>query len=800
MIFGNDRSLRFIAAKNLPGYDSFLTPNFNKSFDHEEPLEIFYPPDTEAEGTKYEFQTQQGLTTVFGNFLLEASRKENAEDRLLNFRKDFPYPYQSDVSFRLNFDLNTPFPVAISGMTNDRFFMEGSVIKGINSEACRFYAGPFKGYSKELENLCADYENLNSKDQSDCDSYRLGSFYEPNYSPTIHDVFQYVGEPRQRVDPLSPFNPSFMRDNPFGFLYYTWLNIPDRKNRPIPYNLDAEKGNYCALISPRHAIVFSETDIDTNNLTFFSQSSGLTSPTVQTTVSSFKEIWDAIGFVNENKDAETLSAFNEMAKNFEGVKILTFAEELPSDIYNVVLYDPYKSDYVFHAMMFGQEGRGHVCTICPPLTEGMMECNINFDSSGKCSEILELNNEKDCGCMGNKTPTINFPLPSSTTTVGSFGLDDGDIGSPLITYRTGIPMFLGFISKQDVLDGNSIAKAKVVGIGSTKQYSFPWGSSFSPFDILNRYLKLTNQSALNFSIVRYPTDTSFSHPLGDDFPVEISTPDGTVTLSEEDIRECEGAIVNKAADCVERAGKAIGCECQQYFNEKNWLLAYFCLNKACDVLRKYMRNFDFVIPFSCPPMCSRNPRFSPQFALYSLLGALLAKIREDPCIALQLIENGFLNICNKDANDALNNRPCVDSDGNPTVPTGPVTPPDLSPECLERIRMWCRLRPDVLVDSDAWKGTAMACVIAQIFTPEYNGLSQQERDQRDIDCFLRFCPPEGVDLGPQCTGRVSCRDYVYAFWFGIDKYPIPNCRTIPISPYPPSTLTGPESTCSDPKY
>jgi hypothetical protein len=802
MIFGNG-ILQLIAAKNLPGYDDFIDASFTKDFNHEEELEIFYPPDHLSAGTKYSFRGINEDNTVLGNFLAEGKRTEKQEDGLLSFLKDFIYPYQSEITFRANSANITPFPINDENNDADDFILDGSIIRGTQSGAKRFYNGPFKGYTKEIQEVCESYDELSLKDKSDCDGWRKGSFYEPSYLPILHDVFQYVGEPRQRADILKPFNQSFMRDNPFGFVYYNWLNVLDRKNRPIPYNTDSEYGNYCVLISPRHAVVFSQTDVSPSNIVFYSETEGCVTPTVQTIVSSFKEIWDAIGFVNENRDSETLLAFNEMAKNFEGIKILTFSENLPSDIYPVILYDPHKSDSVFHSMMFGQEGRGHVCMICPPITaDEIGTYNIRFESSGECPEIPQIQDENDCGCLGNRNIKINFPLPSTTSILGSFGLDGGDIGSPLITYRGNLPIFLGFISKQDIVDGKPITKADILGIGSTKQYDFPWGSSFSPFDILNLYLKLTNQSGLNTRIIRYPTDTSFSYPFPDGIPTknEVAGIDSYQVPNEEQLRECEYAIVMKVVDCIRRAASAIECECDTYVKEENWLLAYFCINKACDVLRKYMRNSDFFIPFSCPPLCSRNRGFNPRNILNMLLGALAAKIGEDPCLALQLIQNGFLDICNKDANDALNNRPCLDSKGNPTVPTTPITPPDLSSECLERMRMLCRLRPDVLHNPDEWLGRGFACVLAEIFSDGYDQLSQQEKDQRAINCFLRFCPSGGIDLGPQCTGRVSCLDYIRAWLFGIERFPIPNCRIPPLSPYPPGSLTGPGTACSDPRY
>ena len=490
MIYGNDRVLRFIAAKNLPGYDSFITADFTKSFEHEEPLEILFPP---GDNGSYEFpigtEGEGGLTTIVGNFLSETNRTEHMEDSLLHFKKDFKYPYQSEISFRANPASTSPLSIF-----NFDFIQEGSYIRGVNSGAYRFYAGPFKGYTKELENLCIFSTSMNDLDASDCDGFsqRLGSFYEPSYSPSIHDVFRYVGEPRMKVDPVNPFNPTFMSGNPFESLFYNWLNIWNRQNRPIPYNMTPEGTDYCVLISPRHAILLAEK-VFPRSLCFYSNTEGFVTPTVEAEVSTFKEIWDAIGFVNENRDAETLAVFNEMAKHFEGIKILTFAEELPSDIQSPMLHDPNQSDSVFHAMMFGQEGRGHVCTICPPLKKDEIDtCKIKFDPSGKCSEILQLLNEKDCGCLSNTKTNVFFPLPSTKRISGSFGLEAGDRASPVITYKNNTPVLLGFVSNYDIADGNSIGVVKILGMGSTKQYTFPWGSSFAPIDILNRYIKLAN--------------------------------------------------------------------------------------------------------------------------------------------------------------------------------------------------------------------------------------------------------------------------------------------------------------------
>jgi hypothetical protein len=152
MIFGNG-ILQLIAAKNLPGYDDFIDSSFTKDFNHEEELEIFYPPDHPSAGTKYSFDGSGQETTTFGNFLSEKRRTEKKEDELLSFRKDFFYPYQSEISFRVN-PINTrPFPVNQEGSPEfDGFLLEGSVVVGIQSGAKRFYAGPFMGTNGRWSN------------------------------------------------------------------------------------------------------------------------------------------------------------------------------------------------------------------------------------------------------------------------------------------------------------------------------------------------------------------------------------------------------------------------------------------------------------------------------------------------------------------------------------------------------------------------------------------------------------------------------------------------------------------------
>jgi hypothetical protein len=526
MIFGNNRSLEFIAAKNLPGYDDFIDSSFIKDFNHEEELEIFYPPDHPSTGTKYTFDGSGQQTTIFGNFLSEKRRTEKKENELLSFRKDFFYPYQSEISFRVNAANIRPFPANDEGSSEfDGFLLEGSIVVGTQSGAKRFYAGPFKGYTKEIEQVCDDYTELNIKDKSDCDGWRKGSFYEPRYSPERHDVFNYVGSPRQRIDIVNPMNSSFMSDNPFGRLNYTWLNAPDRRNRPIPYNIENTDGNgtYAVAITKRHAVIWAETgDGQTNNLVFYSNSSGKVVPTIQTSMalpaSAFKQMWDAIGFVNENSSSETYEVFEQMGKHFEGIRILTFASDLPNDIVPISLYDPNGSDFVFHSIVFGQERRGHTCSFCPPLKENEIgESTILFDSFNDCPLMPQFKSYNDyCKCLGKTNSTSNFSLPSTVAErVNSFGIDDGDIGSPLITYRNDIPVFLGFLSDYETVDGKNIGKGTILGLGSSKPYTFPWGVSVTPFQFLNMYLNLSGQSATNQKIFRLKVDTAETHPYPD---------------------------------------------------------------------------------------------------------------------------------------------------------------------------------------------------------------------------------------------------------------------------------------------
>lgn len=513
MILGNDRSLQLIAAKNLPGYDSFLDSSFVREFNHEEPLEVLFPPDHPSAGQTYDFENSDGMTSVFGHFLSESKRGEKAEERLLTFRKDFIYPYHSEIGFRINRSNASPFPA--SG-----FILEGSVLRGIDSGASRFYAGPFKGYTKELEAICDDYDTVNDRDSSDCEGWRDGSFYENGYSPSKYDVYNYVGNPLQRIDISDPFNSSFMYDNPFGGMSYSWINIPNRLNRPIPYDLENadEKGNYAVLISRKHALVLSSSGVTPTNLVFYTESAGLTSVQIQATASGLDEIWNAIGIIDKNRDSQTLEQFNGMSDHFEGLTVITFNTALPEDATPIRLYDPNGSDFVFHAMAIGQEGRGHIGCICPPLVNNQIgDFELSFGDPNGCSSMPQFKTYSQyCECVGKGNPKFSLALPM-TSDVGrnTISVLNGDIGSPVMTYYDNKPILLGFVSSVSFENETPKVNVKGMGIGSSKEFDFPWRAKFSSFGILNLYLGLTGESASNQKVIRRITDTYQTHPYPD---------------------------------------------------------------------------------------------------------------------------------------------------------------------------------------------------------------------------------------------------------------------------------------------
>ncbi len=504
MIFGNNRIATIIVASNLPGYDIFLTDDFTKSFSESEPIRILYPPDHPKAG-EYFVQNFTQFTndeTIFGVVVDETQRITYTKEESTNItvNPDAFLPYQTELNIAQFVTTQTGLrPITDADDETDAgvdaFLLEGSIIVGAYTGAKRYYAGPFKGFTKENESVCEDPVEINLMDGSDCKGWKKGSYYESGYIPSLYDVFSYAGQPAMRVDPNAPFNTEFMKSTPFGGLNYTWLNVRNRRERPIPYSMTSPegKGVSAVAISQKHAIVLNSVDIDSNYLKFHSNFSGTITCSVSSSINTFKQMWDAIGFVNENRDAVTLASFNELKKYFEGIKIITLSNTLPFDIVPIALLDIEDSDSIFWAMAIGQEARGHCGIFCPPLSKSSF-------TIGTAPELLFTSHANNCASIEN---VISQELPGSLGTGKTLAVVSGDEGSPVITYYNYSPVFLGFVSNQSQQDSSitsffdvlntphiSIANISGIGMGSSKRYEMGWGSFFSPYQILMMYLQL----------------------------------------------------------------------------------------------------------------------------------------------------------------------------------------------------------------------------------------------------------------------------------------------------------------------
>jgi hypothetical protein len=535
MIFGQNRLVEIIGAKNLQGYDPYLTDDFTKAFIGGEKVVVYYPPDHSLSASTYHFNSDSGTTNSLGVFYSEEDRNvSNAEDSLLKFRKDFVLPYQTNLTIQMGSSVSSPLPLsdsATGGSGFDAFFIKGSVVVGESSGAKRYYSGPFKGWSKELECVCEGTTAVNQLDGSDCRGWLKGSLYEKNYIYSYHDVFNYIGEPKQIADHKNPFNDGFMTGTPFETLNYSWSNVLDRTNRPIPYNMLVDgKGNYAVLIGRKHAIVHKDADIDTTNLRFYSNEYGMTSVNVVAQISDFRSLWDQTGFASPNVNENTMMAFQGMSAHWQGVKLLKFETNLPEDINQIVLYDPYGSDMIYYGLAFGQDGRGSVGVFCPPLTGDITGSNqLTNNKSGKSR--LSFTKDNKCGsfpyplvvggdCCGCKTPRTIMSLMldgvSEDQSVGA--VLEGDIGSPVITYYNDTPVFLGFIDSVGYRE-HAYADLIGVGIGSKKKYPVSWGTELSIFDVLQLYFTLTgNDSFLNATAFNRNTTPDAKYPFPIGFP------------------------------------------------------------------------------------------------------------------------------------------------------------------------------------------------------------------------------------------------------------------------------------------
>lgn len=504
MIFGNDSKGTIIVAGNMIGYDNFIDSNFTKPFLENEPLEVLFPPDHGSSGSNYQFNSPLGETVV-GLFSMERGRRtryfpEESRDREL--------PYQTEIDITYTPTLNSGIrPISDRGVSadngTDAFLLKGSIVRGVKSGAKRFYAGPFKGFSKESQGVCIGATAVNLMDGSDCVGYLKGSFYENGYNPSAQDIFRYSDSMRTAVNWRYPFNTDFMFGTPYNGLDYSFLNIKERFKRPIPYDMKdtTDKSVSAVLISPRHAIIHADTDISGASIKFDCGTTGcekgkFQTPTVST-VHTFKQMWDAIGFGNENQNQDTLSAFNQLKSYFDGIKVVTFASRVsgtrPISIVNVNMSEP-----IYYGLSIDQHSRGNHGVFCPPIGYD------TFDPSS--TQLMVFNEKQECDrVQGSEKEGLSIWGRTISIT-------PSDIGSSVITYYRGTPVFLGFISAASNRQGSCEASIVGTGIGSTKNIAFPWGSNWSPIGFLNAYLSLVGVSANGITLVRTDTDTSEQYP------------------------------------------------------------------------------------------------------------------------------------------------------------------------------------------------------------------------------------------------------------------------------------------------
>lgn len=526
MIYGKNRHATIIVAKNIPGYDKFVTQDFTKDFFQGEKIKLQYPPDHPNAGQYYkQTSTQlQGESSVFGVAVSEQTRRYRMEDDMVRYNKDFFYPYQTELTIATTPNFQTGLRPLSDRNTDvdagkDAFILHGSIVEGTNSGAKRFYAGPYKGFTKEIQCVCTDTTSMNSLDGGDCDGWKKGSFYESGYVPERHNLFKYAGEPQIQVDPINPFNKLFLRGTPFGKKDYGFINIRSRQLRPIPYDMSAanDKGHSAILLTRKHALVSKFSDINDSDLKFYSPSEGIITATVASSVNTFKQIWDAIGFATESRDTITQEAFDALSKSFSPYKIVTFSTELPSDVTVATLLNIEESNPIFYGLVLSHEGRGHIGTFCTPLNKNTFDENNGID--------LSFGQPVGCG-LGWQRP---YPLPGSADFDGTLVPVNSDYGSPILTYISSLAVFVGFVTgigfverkattESELLDTvfDSYVRTHGCTIGSSKKHTMGWGSSYSPFDILNLYLSLAGSYKANrVSIVRFPSLDQYKYPYPD---------------------------------------------------------------------------------------------------------------------------------------------------------------------------------------------------------------------------------------------------------------------------------------------
>lgn len=556
MIFSSKKQFKIIATKVLPGYANFTTEHFSRDFKGGETLVVYYPPDHPQAGTKYNYTVLEesdpdaASLEVMGLFSSENPRVRTTTEDFLDEYK----------SYHLDFYV-IPFPVKdqdIHPLTNangyDSFLIKGSIIEGRESGARRFYDGPFKGFTVESQDGCIEVANevsLNELDGSSCEGYLKGSYYETGYDIDRHNLRRYRGVTRHLLDPRDPRNTTFMQGTPFGSLDMSWLSVHDREKRPIPYRMNTG-GHAAVLITQRHAIIPATAGY-AHDYQFYSPSQGIVKANVtkstatagpyssDTLTRDFKNMWKVLGFKEPDGNQELTNTYNSLMNSFKDCTIVTFDQDLPSDVVPVTLVDRNGSDVIRWAMTIGQEGRGHLLYFC-----GNTKTDVNWRSSycPKCEGDEDVYLPPECSID-------DMPRTFS----------NGDESSPLFTYYRSDSVFLGFLNEigknllgsldyvrgenavmvresppnYECLTHNPIEYARsgqlITGtynsawdIGNSTKYPLPWGYEISAQDLLTSWIRLDGDYDIETATFQAETtDTSSTYP----YPIVIDE-DGEV--------------------------------------------------------------------------------------------------------------------------------------------------------------------------------------------------------------------------------------------------------------------------------
>jgi len=794
MIFGDGSKATIITASAMIGYDAFTDSDFTKSFEGGESLEVLYPPDHPSSGSKYLFDSSLG-STVMG---IIQNQRERKTAYFPEGKGDVAYPYQGEIDIIYTPTLNSGIrPLTDRGVTADNgvdaFLLKGSIIRGTVSGAKRFYAGPFKRFTKEIEGVCQGATAVNLMDGSDCAGYLKGSFYEHGFNPAVHNLFNYADRPNTVIDVNAPFNLSFMEGTPYHRLGYNWINTRNRFKRPIPYSMlsGTGKGVSAVVISKRHAIVSADADIDSQNLRFYSGITGFVVPTVTATASTFKQMWDAIGFINENSSSETLAKFNEMKPYFDGIKILTFSQDLPDDIQPIWLMDTNTSDPLFYSLAIGQEARGHHGTFCPPIKSS------TFDPTSPPS--LLFGSSQECSSMPSPS---DHSMPNTPRTIA---IARGDIGSPVITYHYYVPIFVGLISEVSFADdqnqNNRSVSAKIcgTGMGSSKPIQFPWGATFTPFSFLNAYLSIGGGSANTTQLRRtnFATNETYPYPPIDfesgpsyrSTRIDVLTEgtrifEGTSEIEEreiiiDDYTQCVAYITFMQTKMMVVVSRKLLCGCSI---ENPGIDTYFCINGLCDWLRSLLKQLGMPTNFPCPTSFIDILRIADtdwelvkkKLAALALYFFTLFMTRGpasiDPCEVYKQFNDEFF----KKWVDPVKGMNCQ----NPIIPPfDDAFPEPISDKCKKIMEEACRGYQTPPIDpGQEMIDDTFACFL--LWQVEHPNASEQEAKMAFAECARQACLNNigngtipgtgGVGLHDTYQCPLTCEGLYRALAYGVD--------------------------------